>query len=132
MKTRTITMKSLYIPPPMPNVERGVPTVSTKLLKTPTYVLMDEAGRYKIASVDYEEFGRQDFLDIEGSEYISRRHFSIKEEGGQLYIKDLESHNGTYVNNRDIRGLDWVPLKEGDIVEIAGVVKLRVQKALDI
>ncbi|MCH2182051.1 MAG: FHA domain-containing protein [Mariniblastus sp.] len=35
---------------------------------------------------------------------VSRKHCEIFEENGQLYVKDLDSLNGTYVNNERIAG----------------------------
>ena len=35
---------------------------------------------------------------------VSRKHCEIFEENGQLYVKDLDSLNGTYVNNQRIDG----------------------------
>lgn len=70
--------------------------------------------------------------------YISRRHFTLEynpmEQGwylrdGQFGEENWEnSLNGTYVNSRELQGLEGVKLKAGDIISI-GEVKLRVEGA---
>jgi serine/threonine protein kinase len=68
--------------------------------------------------------------------YISRRHFTLEYNPMQKswYLRDGQfcdgkwenSLNGTYVNSREIRGLEGVELKAGDIISV-GEVKLRVE-----
>ncbi len=68
--------------------------------------------------------------------YISRRHFTLEFNpvqnswylrDGQFYDGKWEnSLNGTYVNSRELHGLEGVELKAGDIISI-GEVKLRVE-----
>jgi len=45
----------------------------------------------------------------------SRHHCVIEEIGGQIQIRDLDSHNGTYVNGSPVR---QAPLQDGDRIEI--------------
>lgn len=68
--------------------------------------------------------------------YISRRHFTLEYNPAQRswYLRDGQwcdtkwenSLNGTYINSREIKGLEGVELKAGDIISI-GEVKLRVE-----
>lgn len=51
---------------------------------------------------------------------ISKEHAEIYERNGSLWLRDLESTNGTYVNGS--RVVDDVLLKEGDLVQFATVV----------
>lgn len=70
--------------------------------------------------------------------YISRRHFTLEYNPMQQswYMRDGQfcdgkwenSLNGTYINSRELRGLEGVKLKAGDIISI-GEVKLRVEGA---
>jgi len=70
--------------------------------------------------------------------YISRRHFTLEYNPVQQswYLRDGQfcdgkwenSLNGTYVNSRELQGLDGVELKAGDIISI-GEVKMRVEGA---
>lgn len=68
--------------------------------------------------------------------YISRRHFTLEYNPARSswFLRDGQwcntqwenSLNGTYVNSREIKGLEGVELKAGDIISI-GEVKLRVE-----
>ena len=51
---------------------------------------------------------------------VSKEHAELFERDSALWIRDLESTNGTYVNGERIH--DAVRLKEGDIVQFATVV----------
>ena len=95
------------------------------------YVLADSGGRYRLLTDSYAEYGRLDFLDLPAAGYISRVHFALKLEGGELYIKDLDSKNGTKVNRVDIKGRGWVPLKPSDVVEVAGVTALTLTETTE-
>ncbi len=52
---------------------------------------------------------------------ISRVHALIKKEGDGVFIKDLGSTNGTYINNKKIEANVMVPAKYGDLISFAGV-----------
>jgi len=76
-----------------------------------------------------QEFGRSDFVNVAPREVInaiSRRHFMISYDyaQGRFLIYDLGSTNGTYVNGVDIRGKGSVPLKNGDRINVGGVLDL--------
>jgi pSer/pThr/pTyr-binding forkhead associated (FHA) protein len=43
---------------------------------------------------------------------VSRRHAAILRESGQYFVEDLQSRNGTYLNDK--RVTDRLPLGEGD------------------
>ena len=68
--------------------------------------------------------------------YISRRHFTLEYNPVRQcwYLRDGQfcdgkwenSLNGTYVNSREIKGMEGVELKAGDIISI-GEVKIRVE-----
>ncbi len=53
-------------------------------------------------------FGREDFLGILVSDklfFIGKKHFEITKTDNGFYIKDLDTKNGTKLNNEDIGGL---------------------------
>lgn len=105
---------------PLPPVEAGTSTVPIRRAEKPRLILVHKGGRYRISTTSYSEFGREHFVDLGPSAlYISKRHFALKYEAGKLYIADLGSRNGTYVNGKDIRERGWVELKPGDTVKIA-------------
>ena len=73
------------------------------------------------------EFGRDHFkpyLPPDTLKFISVRHFRIYYVGGQWYIEDLGSTNGTLLNGQEIRKKGPVPLKPGDVISPAGVINL--------
>jgi len=47
---------------------------------------------------------------------LSREHTQFFIQGGRLFVKDLESKNGTYLNGQLIKGEQ--PLKHGDRVKV--------------
>jgi hypothetical protein len=57
------------------------------------------------------------FGALNGDPEISRRHAQIsRTDEGRLYISDLGSTNGTFVNGRKIEGSAW--LEPGDVVKV--------------
>jgi hypothetical protein len=58
-------------------------------------------------------------------DYVSSRHAAIVWRDGQLVLSDLDSTNGTQVN--DVRVVEPVELNPGDIVSI-GTHRLKVAK----
>ncbi|MEM1072400.1 MAG: ATP-binding protein [Planctomycetota bacterium] len=51
---------------------------------------------------------------------VSRRHAELTPDGGLWFIRDLKSHNGTYVNGVQIT--KRVPLKAGDQIRVGSTV----------
>ena len=59
---------------------------------------------------------------------VSRRHATIRELDGSPAIEDLDSTNGTFVNDRRISGVQ--ELKDGDVVRLGNTVwSLRAEVA---
>lgn len=50
--------------------------------------------------------------------YVSRRHARIFYKDGEWYIEDLDSTNGTIVNNEDIKGKGPIKLDDGSEIII--------------
>jgi hypothetical protein len=67
--------------------------------------------------------GSGSFIRLDNDLGVSRRHAELYEQDGQLYIKDLKSSHGTYVNSSNI---DDRRLKDGDQVQI-GITILKVE-----
>lgn len=66
-------------------------------------------------------FGRTTGIYSEFSSqiYISGRHGELRQTNGQWQIRDLGSHNGTFVNGMKLAPNAWTDLKLGDQVKIA-------------
>jgi PAS domain S-box-containing protein len=52
---------------------------------------------------------------------VSRKHAQISEKGQTLYIEDLNSQNGTWVNGHPINSGFQVSIKEGDTLALGNV-----------
>lgn len=52
---------------------------------------------------------------------VSRIHACIREERGRYYLSDLNSTNGTCINDRKLSHNETVELSDGDTVRFAGV-----------
>jgi len=49
---------------------------------------------------------------------VSRHHAMVQKIKEAYFIKDLDSTNGTFVNNKQISSDNYVKLKKGDVVRI--------------
>lgn len=56
---------------------------------------------------------------ISFNKMISRSHCKITQNGTQYYITDLQSANGTFVNNVRLRPNQPYPIRNGDIIRLA-------------
>ena len=75
-----------------------------------------ELRRMPIAPLPFR-IGRMPGLDLVlPSQLVSKEHAEIYEGDGGLWLRDLESTNGTFVNRQPA---DDVPLREGDIIHFA-------------
>jgi len=64
--------------------------------------------------------GRQPGLPLSlHSANVSRRHAEIYREDNQLFLRDLKSTNGTFINRETVRG--EARIKQGDILHIADI-----------
>lgn len=50
------------------------------------------------------------------SAMISKRHCAVLVKGDQVFLRDFESTNGTFVNDEQIKG--EVPVKDGDVLKV--------------
>ncbi|MEU8328755.1 FHA domain-containing protein [Micromonospora sp. NPDC048839] len=59
---------------------------------------------------------------------VSRQHALLWVEDGELYVRDLSSTNGTYVNDRQLDPRARQRLSDGDEVRLASTVRARVRR----
>jgi anti-anti-sigma factor len=52
-----------------------------------------------------------------GSATVSRSHAAIERRGGRLYLRDLTSTNGTFLNGRRLRDRP-VEIRDGDVIQV--------------
>jgi len=61
---------------------------------------------------------------------LSRRHCRFSVRGGQLFVEDLNSLNGTLVGGKDLPPFTPVPVLENQVVTL-GRLTLRVQRVAE-
>lgn len=97
--------------------------------ENPILILLDEdrkqTARYWTIDSDSVIIGRdEDESDIVLPErQISRQHIRIYREGKQYFIEDLNSRNGTWVDNERLQGKQ--ELRDGAEIHIAMAVRLQ-------
>lgn len=83
-------------------------------------------GTYPAIRVKNEKvlIGRQDSVCdyIISESVISRIHASLETQEGNLVVMDLNSANGTYVNEKRIETKEAVPLQQGDRVTFGNII----------
>ena len=71
------------------------------------------------------EIGRGRELDLVLRDpEVSRRHARFESQNGVVYVEDLHSRNGTFLNGR--RVLEAIEVRDGDAVDV-GTTRLLVQ-----
>ena len=82
------------------------------------------AGRAITIKRDKLLIGRAEECDVRPlSEDVSRRHCAVIVGPAAVWVEDLRSRNGTFVNDRRIEGK--VEVKHGDVIRV-GVLELKV------
>ncbi|WP_215491628.1 FHA domain-containing protein [Fenollaria sporofastidiosus] len=104
---------------------------STQASKKGAYLkLIDDEAKDKIYPIrESLSVGRDRYSDIRlDYNFISKNHFIIEEDGGEYYLRDLGSKNGTYVNGTKID--DEVILEDGDVIEVNDIKFVFVNREL--
>ncbi|HEY5695051.1 MAG TPA: FHA domain-containing protein [Gaiellaceae bacterium] len=70
--------------------------------------------------------GGQNDLVLDGDEFASSRHARIEVRGDGVWVQDLDSTNGTYVNGSRVAGAQR--LDDGDVLRV-GETDLRVEES---
>lgn len=98
-------------------VQRGVKIG----ISYPIYEGANYIGRADELSVDVD----LDPQEAKDRIWSSRQHAVVTWADGKLFIEDLKSANGTFVNRARIKPGEKVPLKENDVLQV-GNVQLKV------
>jgi predicted component of type VI protein secretion system len=84
------------------------------------------AGRSISLKRDKLLIGRSEDCDVRPlSEEVSRRHCAISVGPADVWIEDLKSRNGTFVNGKRIEPESRIKLADGDMIRV-GSLELRV------
>lgn len=88
-----------------------------------TYMFYDEVGIGRAKdNPDFEKF-----LTVEGDPKVSKQHCMITRKVGRLYIEDLGSKNGTFLNEERVD--EAVMLQKGDVIRV-GETRIEVRKIM--
>jgi EAL domain-containing protein (putative c-di-GMP-specific phosphodiesterase class I) len=103
--------QSVYRGRPAPAVEPAAPArwqleslLGGRMQRLPIHTLPFRVGR------------RPDLELVLAPSSVSKVHAEIYASGGSLYVRDLQSTNGTFVNGQPVRE---APLREGDVLHFA-------------
>ena len=66
-------------------------------------------------------------VTIKGDEHMSRNHAAFVVNDLGAIVHDLNSTNGTYVNETRINSIEGVPIKSGDVIRFGGDTFLEVE-----
>ena len=91
-------------------------------------IYTNKNGETERISVDREmfEIGRHSECDLSISDNrLSRRHALIEKNGGEFFLSDLNSSNGTTLNYAPV--FEPTLLKNGDTFDTGGVVRISVE-----
>jgi predicted component of type VI protein secretion system len=94
-------------------------------------VLAPEAfrGRQIELASEYLTVGREPTCDVRLDDpHVSRTHAALERRGGAVYVQDLGSSGGTFVNGNPARDAE---LRQGDVVAFA-TVRARFEAALPV
>ena len=74
--------------------------------------------------------GRNFFNEVVvfGSAFVSRRHAEIGDRSGELYLVDLGSRNGTYINGKLVAAREQQRLCPGDTILFGSHVEAKVKE----
>ena len=123
--TPPVTPVILTPPPAAPVIPAQAPPTPTVHITRGRLTLPDNSQVPLSEPVRY--IGRDDFSKVASPDalrYVSRRQCVITAEAGRYFIEDLKSANGTKVNGVDIGSTGKQELKNGDRIDLAGIVTL--------
>lgn len=78
---------------------------------------------------EYERiFGREDFVGaiiVDDLLFLGKQHFKLTLMDDGFYIEDMDTKNGTMVNEEEIKGMGKIKLRNQDEILVAKVLKLK-------
>jgi hypothetical protein len=80
-----------------------------------------------LLSQQFRTIGRADLavaVPFDKRTLVSRQHFTLDNKNGTWYIEDSGSSNGTKLNGSEIKGTGQHALKEGDKIDVAGLLTI--------
>lgn len=106
---------------------RGTPQPKSVRLVVQRSPSLEEGGEFPLNSAPVTVGrGGQNDLVLDGDEFASARHARIEVRGDGVWVQDLESTNGTFVNGSRVAGAQR--LDDGDVLRV-GETDLRVEES---
>ncbi|HEY5984284.1 MAG TPA: FHA domain-containing protein [Anaerolineales bacterium] len=119
------SVRSWAAAPPMPSpVSGGDNWVTLHLLDTGQVLPLTDRNEFTLGRVVE---GQPVMPDLDLTPYhayshgVSRLHATIRRGVDDVYLMDLESANGTFVNGRRLEANEECPLSNGDVVALGGL-----------
>ena len=107
-------------------LRRGTPARRSVRLVVQRSPSLDEGDAFPLNSAPVTVGrGGQNDLVLDGDEFASSRHARIEVRGDGVWVQDLDSTNGTYVNGSRVVGAQR--LDAGDVLRV-GETDLRVEE----
>ena len=104
----------------MTNTIENTNTTATNADTWQLNALTEALGDLSLTVSDSLSVGRGSDNDVVlGSKQVSRNHAVLSVSEGQLYVKDLDSSNGTFINDQRIEGNQSSALKVNDTLGFA-------------
>ena len=108
-------------------LRRGAPARRSVRLVVQRSPSLEEGNEFPLNSAPVTVGrGGQNDLVLDGDEFASARHARIELRGDGVWVQDLDSTNGTYVNGSRVAGAQR--LGAGDVLRV-GDTDLRVEEA---
>ncbi|HKU57362.1 MAG TPA: FHA domain-containing protein [Gaiellaceae bacterium] len=108
-------------------LRRGAPARRSVRLVVQRSPSLEEGNEFPLNSAPVTVGrGGQNDLVLDGDEFASARHARIELRGDGVWVQDLDSTNGTYVNGSRVAGAQR--LGAGDVLRV-GETDLRVEEA---
>ena len=108
-------------------LRRGAPARRSVRLVVQRSPRLEEGNEFPLNSAPVTVGrGGQNDLVLDGDEFASARHARIELRGDGVWVQDLDSTNGTYVNGSRVAGAQR--LGAGDVLRV-GETDLRVEEA---
>ncbi|CAN5844295.1 hypothetical protein BH20ACT7_BH20ACT7_11140 [soil metagenome] len=99
-----------------------------RLIPLPMFVVTSDGplrGRVLVVDADEQVLGRRENSDLQlGDPHVSRAHAVIRKQSGAVWLEDLGSTGGTFVNAEPVTGSQ--ALRHGDLVRF-GTVETRFE-----
>jgi Inner membrane component of T3SS, cytoplasmic domain len=117
-----VAQHSVILRPPLAGTAAAAPPRAARLVVVESPIL-DVGAEFELGRVDVTiGRGAQNDVALEGDEFASARHVRVEPRGDGVWVQDLGSTNGTFVN--DIRIEQPRRLDPGDVLRV-GETELR-------